>query len=190
MNLSKGILMEIVSICVVSGAIGLVSLSDNQAFASSKKAFPGNAFIKQFFYKTVCGSRNPGDRFVTSKDGTEVCDRKTGNIWEQSPTTKEASYTGQDFPISETPPEYCATLDLIGQAWRLPDSEDLLNLIDYRQPNPSIALNKPIGPFSNVLGGFYWGPIQVGGLPDYSRVVGFGPIQTNCCEGGMSVPVQ
>jgi hypothetical protein len=104
--------------------------------------------IKKFFSKTVCGHKNPKVRFVTAKDGTEVCDRTTGNIWEQNPDSAHQGTMTQPDAIA-----FCANLDKgDGKVYELPSIQQLVSVWDYRHFNPFLTP----GVFTGVLPALYW----------------------------------
>ena len=122
MTTSK-LLIGLFSVVFVCGTVGLLTPIDSQAgFFKKKKAFPQAPLVKKLFKKTVCGFRNHKDRFVTSKDGTKVCDRTTGDIWEQDPNTRgPANPTGRPGMKHAEALAFCLALDKgHGQVYELP----------------------------------------------------------------------
>ena len=145
MFISKGVLIGFISFLLVGGGVGVVSLSDTQAFVFFSKAFPQASFWKSLFVKNVCGKRDPGARFVTSKDGKEVCDRTTGDIWERDLGRGEIDQVGAI--------EFCANLDKgHGKKYKLPSAQQLVSVLDYSQDNPALTP----GVFSNPQSAAYW----------------------------------
>jgi len=145
----KHFLIGLISVAFLLGAVGVVTLSDSQAgFFKKKKAFPQAPLIKKFFEKTVCGFRNRGDRFVTSKDGKYVCDRTTGDIWEQDPDSFNRPAMNHAEALA-----FCLALDKgHGQKYELPSVQQLVSVLDYTQSNPALTP----GVFSNVQSSTYW----------------------------------
>ena len=79
-------LLSLTSAFIVCGAVGLGSPTITFAELGKKKNnndFSKAPIIQKLFFLTVCGKKNPGERYVTSKDGKRVCDRTSGNVWEQ-----------------------------------------------------------------------------------------------------------
>jgi len=150
---------------VVSGIFLVVSVSPGLAAErhkdrKEKKAFPQASIINKLHSKLVCGKRDPGARFVTSKDGKEVCDRTTGIIWEQN-------------PMSDNPREpenqadaiaFCENLDKgNGQVYALPTFAQLVSVLDYSRINPAL---EP-GVFDVLTDpGPYWSATPFLGEPD------------------------
>ena len=138
----------------VSGIFLMMSMSSGLAAErhkdkKDKKPFPQAAIINKLHFKLVCGKRDPGARFVTSKDGKEVCDRTTGEIWEQNPM----SNAGRERMNQAAAIAFCETLDKEhGQRYQLPTMAQLLSVLDYGEFDS--ALTPDI--FSNVLPEFYW----------------------------------
>lgn len=81
-------------------------------------------------------------------DGGEVTDEVTGLVWQ-----KEAEQGGRGFAFDEAP-GLCAAH---GGDWRLPTAIELVSLIDFTQPSPTIApeLGSPLQYFwtSTLLAG-------------------------------------
>jgi len=170
MRTSKHFLIGLISVAFVCGTVGVVTLSDGQAgFFKKKKAFPQAPLIQKWFQKTVCGFRNPEDRFVTSKDGKYVCDRTTGDIWEQDPESNNPRLTmSQPDAIS-----FCANLGKEkghGQVYELPSVQQLVSVLDYALVSPALTPDV----FSNVLSAFYWSATSVALMTDNAWVVSVG----------------
>jgi len=158
----------LISVMFVCGAMGLVTPTDSQAgFFKKKKSFPQAPLIKKFFEKTVCGFRNPKDRFVTSKDGKEVCDRTTGDVWEQDPE----SLAGRDPMTQPNAIAFCENLGKEkghGQVYELPSIQQLVSVLDYGEIDPAVDLNV----FSNVISNIYWSATLVKDAPSVAwRVI-------------------
>jgi len=149
MRTSKHLLIGLISIAFVCGTVGVVTLSDSQAgFFKKKKSFPQAPLVKKWFQKTVCGFRNPKARFVTSKDGKYVCDRTTGNIFEQDPDSTNRGLMNHADAVA-----FCADLGKgYGHQYELPSVQQLVSVLDYGVFNPALTP----GVFSNVLSLFYW----------------------------------
>jgi hypothetical protein len=188
MRTSKHFLIGLISIVFVSGLIGLVLTPPSQAeveFGGIKK------ILKQIF--PPCGPRTRKQRFVVSKDGTSVCDNKTGLYWEQSPSTDRVTWADAI--------QHCENLTLGGKTWRLPTLQEMQwdSLIDYSESDQATPLNTPNGPFQNVLPGFYWSASEVAGRPTDAWFVDFvnggvlinlkddGSLQMWCVSGGQNV---
>jgi hypothetical protein len=132
---SKHFLIGLLSIVFACGTVGLVAPLASEAKLKKKPAFSQAPLVKKIFKKTVCGFRNPQDRFVTSKDGTEVCDRTTGDIWEQNPDSNNRGILSQPEAI-----EFCATLDKgHGKAYELPSIQQLVSVLDYTEYSPALT---------------------------------------------------
>jgi len=145
------------SVAFLCGTLGLVlplpSHADVQ-FGGIKK------ISKPIFPR--CGPGTRDQRLVVSKDGTSVCDNKTGLWWEQNPST--AFFTWQQAI------DRCATLTLSGKTWRLPEVKEYqwYRLLDSNQP---MALNTPNGPFQNVQPTWYWSATELRGYSTHARIV-------------------
>jgi hypothetical protein len=140
---SKHFLIGLITVAFVLGTIGSGLPPPSQAEILKKKFFPQAPLVKKWFQKTVCGFRNPGARFVASEDGTEVCDRTTGNIWEQDPDSANRGGMTQSEAIA-----FCATLNKgHGAVYELPSIQQLVSVQDYTESDPVL---KP-GVFSNIL---------------------------------------
>lgn len=144
MRTIKHLMIGLISVALLVGAIGLVQPLRSQAeveFGGFKK------ILKKFF--PPCGPGTRDQRFVVSKDGTKVCDNKTGLWWQQSPNTSLFNWTNALV--------HCVTLSLhSGELWRLPEVRELQSLVDYHEPDQAAALNEPNGPFQNVQPAGYW----------------------------------
>ena len=84
-------------------------------------------------------------RWVTyqTADPVQVCDRTTGKFWEQSPST-------ETFTLNpDTATQHCADL---GPGWRLPEVQELNDVVDYSTTDP--AVNTSV--FPTVQSDFYW----------------------------------
>ena len=141
-----------------------------------KKAFPQANIINKLHSKLVCGKRDPGARFVTSKDGKEVCDRTTGNIWEQDP---ESDNPRQPM----TQPQaiaFCETLDKgHGPVYELPSIQQLGSVLDYTIAPPGPVVDT--GVFTNVLPTVYWSgtPFAAPGGEGWGVDLGVGDVGFN-----------
>lgn len=148
MRISQHSLIGLIMVVFVCGTVGLVVSPPSQAAFLEKKSFSQAGPIKKFFKKTVCGFENPGARFVTSKDGTEVCDRTTGYVWEQNPDSINRGTMTHANAIA-----FCANLDKgQGQVYELPSLQQLVGMLDYTHIDPALTP----GVYSNVHAGTYW----------------------------------
>ena len=166
MSLFKHLLSACLGAVLIIGGLSLVTFSDSQAFVKFKKAFPQASFIKRLFSKTVCGKRHPGDRYVTSKDGTEVCDRTSGVIWEQNPDSLSLENpNGRPEMTWAEAIAFCANLGKTkkhGQGYVLPSIQQLVSVFDYSNFEPVLMPEV----FSNALPAVYWSVSVVPGLID------------------------
>ena len=141
---------------LVSGIFLVVLVSPGVAAEGDKKeqtknAFPQAGIINTLHAKLVCGKKDPGQRFVIS--GKEVCDRTTGEIWEQNPNSLRQDNPDGRSPMTQTAAiAFCANLDKgYGQVYELPSVQQLQDLLDYREMNPTLTP----GVFENVSA-LYW----------------------------------
>jgi len=145
----------------VCGTVGLLTPTASQA-----EAFWQAPLVKKWFQKTVCGFRNPDDRFVIS--GDKVCDRTTGDIWEQDPDTFTRPGMSHGDALA-----FCLALDKgDGQVYELPSVQQLVSVLDYTERDPALTP----GVFSNVRSDFYWSATPVAGLKgfEFKFLVGVG----------------
>jgi hypothetical protein len=130
--------------------------------------------VKKIFNKTFCGFRNPGQRFETSKNGKEVCDRMTGDIWEQDPDSFDP-IANPDGRMKMNQPEaiaFCANLDKgHGKVYELPSVEQLVGVLNFREFNPPLTPDV----FDNVLSEFYWSASTYAG-PELGAWAGSSPM--------------
>ena len=163
----------LISVMFVCGTVGLVTPTDSQAgFFKKKKSFPQAPLVKKWFEKTVCGFRNPKARFVTSKDGKYVCDRTTGDIWEQDPDSNNRGPMTQEEAVA-----FCADLNKgYGQKYELPSIQQLVSVLDYTQISPALTPDV----FSNVLSFGYWSATLV---KDASSVAWFVVVDSGRVQG-------
>lgn len=100
------------------------------------------------------GYPKSGVRFVDNGDGT-ITDNATGLMW-----VKDPSYCHGVFGESDNPEQMlwnyaideCLALNYAGHNdWRLPNIKELLSIVDYGRPSPSI---NPV--FTNTQSDFYW----------------------------------
>ena len=145
MRYSYFVLFGIISL----GVVGVGHPQANQAnFAFKKKAFPQASVVKKIFKKAVCGFRNPRQRFVTSKDGKEVCDRTTGNIWEQNLDSMNRINRSQ-----AEAKEFCANLNKgHNSKYELPSIQQLVSVLDYGVNDPALTP----GVFDNFALNVFW----------------------------------
>jgi len=150
MGTSKQFLIGFLSVVFVCGTVGLLTPTASQA-----EAFWQAPLVKKWFQKTVCGFRNPDDRFVIS--GDKVCDRTTGDIWEQDPD----SYDMTTNPDGRIPRKFDEAVDFCkklgkekghGQKYELPSIQQLVSVLDYMKFDPTLTP----GVFSNVQSAVYW----------------------------------
>ncbi len=85
-------------------------------------------------------------RFVTYPSATpvEVCDTTTGKYWEKDP---DSLLRGEKVHADAL--AFCPTL---GPGWRLPEIQEVSDLVDYSQLNPALP---PTHPFMNVQSFLY-----------------------------------
>ena len=148
---AKQLLTGVVSgiFLVASVSLGLAAVGHKDR--KNKKAFPQTAIINKLYSKLVCGKRDPGARFVTSKDGKEVCDRTTGEIWEQDPM----SGVGRGPMTQPQAIAFCEMLDKgNGQRYTLPSVQQLQDVLDYTIAPPGPVVDTNV--FTNVISLFYW----------------------------------
>ena len=143
MKVFKHLSIGFFSVLIFSGSIGLLMTADSQA--GGKKYARSNKKIDKAFYPS-CGWRAKRERFVESKDGTEVCDKKTGLRWQQSPDALTFFW--------EEAVQQCDNLTLNNKKWRLPKVRELQSLVHYLEEEQAAALNA--GAFSNVQMSKYW----------------------------------
>ena len=155
MVMSK-LFIAFISVWFLCGSLGLFTPTASHAVSTKKDSFPLNAKINKLFKQAVCGKRNPGERFVTSWDGTEVCDRNTGEIWEQNPNSKSNENIVGRVRMSQTNArEFCENLGQSkkhGGVYELPSIQQLVAVLDYGKTTPPIVDDA----FSNVVPNFYW----------------------------------
>lgn len=92
------------------------------------------------------------DRNYTDNENGTVKDNATGLIWQKCPMG-----TNNDSTCSSTPEtkrwneamDYCNTLNLAGNSWRLPSEKELVSLIDYGVSRP--ALNRQYFPSPDLV---------------------------------------
>ncbi len=95
-----------------------------------------------YYVRAVRGTPLPANNFINNNDGT-ITDTSTGLMWQQA--TAAGTYTWQQALA------YCEDLDLAGYTdWRLPDSNELQSIVDYRRFDP--AMN----PVFSAVAGYYW----------------------------------
>ena len=139
-NVFRG-MMSAVLVCGL-----LVFGFSGNAFAAKerkeKKDFSKAPVIQKLFFLTVCGHGDPFSRYVTSKDGKRVCDRTTGNVWEQN----LQSSTRDPMTLAEAE-EFCALLDHgHGTQYALPTVQQLFSVLDFSESMPAL----PEGVFSDA----------------------------------------
>jgi len=92
------------------------------------------------------GASWPSTRFTDN--GVTVTDHLTGLEWAEDANLPGGARTWNDAI------DYCNALSLGGyDDWRLPDTRELLSLIDYSQDNPALPSGHP---FDNVQSQRYW----------------------------------
>ena len=176
MRIATRFLIGLISVVFVAGAMGLVTPVDSEAKFIMKTSFPQAPLVKKWFQKTVCGFRNPGQRFVTSKDGKYVCDRTTGDVWEQNPNSfHPTTHPDGRMPMNwEDAKQFCADLGKTkghGQVYELPSVQQLQDVLDYTRINPALTP----GVFSNMQSAGYWSATLRAESPrDVWRVSAFG----------------
>lgn len=134
---------------------------------------------------------NASRRFVALADfnNEAVLDRETGLVWEQSPQTTYASWSGAL--------ETCINKNVGGRkGWRLPSIPELASLIDPSVAAPGPTL--PAGhPFLNLQSSFYWSATTFAEIPFNAWGVNFhngtvtpggkpGAVPVWCVRGGMN----
>ncbi len=122
---------------------GLLALTQlfNWAHTGAPKATAISAAAEQ----SLPGS----DRFIVlaSLNNEAVLDRKTGLVWEKSPNTSFANWSGAQ--------QRCDSLALGNHRdWRLPTIQELASLVDRSVPSPGPTL--PAGHPFGVKPSFYW----------------------------------
>jgi len=108
----------------------------------------------------LCGAGTQTQRFVSSGDGSEVCDNTTGLYWEQSPSSLSFK--------PENALNHCLAL---GGGYRLPGIKELGSLIDYKVQNQAALHNA--GPFSGISTTWYWTATQLANSPTQYWAVNF-----------------
>ena len=124
----------------VFGLLALTELFD-WAHRSAPKATAVSAVAE----RSLSGS----DRFIVlaNWNNEAVLDRKTGLVWERSPNTSFANWSGAQ--------QHCDVLALGNHKdWRLPTIQELASLVDRSVPSPGPTL-PPGHPFT-VNTAFYW----------------------------------
>ena len=97
----------------------------------------------------------PPNLYMVGAPG-EVVDNYTGLVWQQGYSETRLSH---DAAI-----EYCASLDLNGQAWRLPSIRELATLVDEAQVAPAIDRTAfPDTQYGSRSNDWYWASHQAVG---------------------------
>jgi Protein of unknown function (DUF1566) len=137
--------------------------------------------------QTIDTSRNaakPRQRFKVLHDFNDaaVLDRKTGLVWERSPSANGYMFSGAI--------RHCQELATgIHRGFRLPDKEQLLSLVDPTQTNPALPSGHP---FKNVSSSFWSsdiskvGPDTMAGGVDFTTGKSFGFFGVPTSAGTMS----
>ncbi|MEJ2230732.1 MAG: DUF1566 domain-containing protein [Nitrospirales bacterium] len=100
----------------------------------------------------LCGAGTQTQRFVSSGDGSEVCDNTTGLYWEQSPSSLSFTH--------DTALAHCLAL---GGGYRLPEIKELGSLIDYSVGDQAAFHNA--GAFAGIFSNRYRTATPVVGFP-------------------------
>ena len=138
--LSWGLVLN--SVSLFQSSISHAKLETDSIKHILKKIFP------------PCGPGTRNQRFVVSKEGSSVCDNKTGLWWERSPSTDYFVW-GLEWGIPNAV-DHCDELNLEGKKWRLPTVEELITLLNFSVFTQAEALNQPNGPFVGLLPNSYW----------------------------------
>ena len=110
-----------------------------------------------------CGE-NTEDRFVPR--GNDVCDNSTGLVWQQSPSLM--------FFTWDEAKNHCNSL-----GYALPETQQLISLVDFDAAFQNSKLNEPQGPFSHVQRDPYWTVNRPGINLDFAWQVDFGAGNVN-----------
>src|SRR3989338_2695223 len=92
---------------------------------------------KHFAVAAACRYRDQNGAFLSSSS-TQIKDMITGLIWQRS---YGSSKTWSATAAAGSAQEYCNTLTLGGQFWRLPTAKELLTLADFTRTSVSIDLD-------------------------------------------------
>ena len=160
-------------VMTMSPGISAERHKDRYKERKEKQAFPQTAIINKLYTKTVCGRRDPGARFVTSKNGKEVCDRATGEIWEQNPMSE----AGRGPMTQADAIAFCESLDKgHGPLYELPSIQQLGSVLDYTIAPPGPVVDTAV--FTNVLSSIYWSrtPFAGPGGDGWGVLVGSGVV--------------
>lgn len=82
------------------------------------------------------------ESYIGNADGT-LFDQDTGLLWQQSDDGVKRTW-GEAL-------DYCAALTLAGKPWRVPNSKELISIVDYTRKQPAID---PL--FTNTKSDSYW----------------------------------
>src|SRR5690606_559079 len=99
-------------------------------------------------------ARAPPDQYTVIAEG-EVLDNYTGLIWQRGDTDQMVDWQGAV--------EYCASLGLNGNSWRLPSIREISTLVDEAEVAPSI--NREMFPdthYGSNSNNWYWATPQRG----------------------------
>ncbi len=114
--------------------------------------FAGSAELSRIDGENQAGIPSPDSRFTDNGDGT-VTDNRTGLMWTKNANMPETYKTWQealDYIVGMN----AGSHDNFGYTdWRLPDINELENLIDAEKSRPASALSQP---FNDVLGPYCW----------------------------------
>lgn len=117
----------------------------------------------------LCPGGEPGQRWVPTEDGLEVCDATTGIYWQQNPGVNNNG-NEVDWFDAKNWCETFARFDLnSNQDYKLPEEEDLYGIFDHEVDGP------PTLP-SNVFDGIqenarYWTNTESGGSAFSIRII-------------------
>ncbi len=94
-----------------------------------------------------------------SLDGERITDEVTGLVWQ-----RDAEQGGRGIAFEDAP----ALCEAHGEGWRLPTAIELISLIDFTQPSPTIApeLGSPLQ--------YFWSSTLLAGDPSRAWTVYFG----------------
>lgn len=140
---------------------GIVSNAYSKATASKIRCVRGNGQGEGPSEPAV-----PPPNLYTALNDDEVLDNYTGLIWQRRDSGNGLSW--------EAAGDYCATLDLGGNSWRLPSIRELATLVDEAQVAP--AINREMFPdtkYGSRSNNWYWSSHRAQGSNSASWAINF-----------------